>query len=326
VDLFEELGLGLFRFSIVPMEPLYVPATNKCNMLRGAFGQAFRKLCCIPECRDAKSCPISAACPYKLLFEPSPPKNSNLLSKSQDIPRPFVFRAPETNQTCYNPGEAFQFELILVGRALNYLPYFAIAFRNLAEMGIGLNRAKCSLDKIEEINPHGGDSEPKIIYGGNDKYIKAAEGISAGKWIRERLLTRGMGTTRVTIRFMTPTFLRADGNIVERPEFHHVFKRLRDRISSLSSFFGPGDINIDFREIGKRAEDVRTIEVETNWLNRCRTSSKTHQRHELSGFIGEAVYEGELNEFLPWLALGEMVHVGRHAAWGNGRIEVSGEC
>jgi len=43
---------------------------------------------------------------------------------------------------------------------------------------------------------------------------------------------------------------------------------------------------------------------------------------ELSGFVGEATYEGELSEFLPWLALGELIHIGKHTAWGNGRIEL----
>jgi hypothetical protein len=49
------------------------------------------------------------------------------------------------------------------------------------------------------------------------------------------------------------------------------------------------------------------------------------QRHELSGFIGEAVYEGELEEFLPWLAIGELVHVGKHdtrTTCGRGREPV----
>jgi hypothetical protein len=31
-----------------------------------------------------------------------------------------------------------------------------------------------------------------------------------------------------------------------------------------------------------------------------------------------------LKGFLPWLAVGELVHVGKHAAWGNGWIGVHG--
>src|SRR5205814_620486 len=93
------LRIGLFRFRLVPEQPLEVPAINKGNMLRGGFGHTFRKLCCIPQCKDAKFCPLAATCPYKAVFEPSPPSGSERLSKNQDIPRPFVFRAPQTRQS-----------------------------------------------------------------------------------------------------------------------------------------------------------------------------------------------------------------------------------
>jgi len=70
---------------------------------------------------------------------------------------------------------------------------------------------------------------------------------------------------------------------------------------------------VDFKALGERAEEVRMV------------SSKSHHRHELSGFVGEAVYEGELSEFLPWLLLGELIHVGKHAVWGCGRFQVGND-
>jgi hypothetical protein len=142
------LRLGLFRFRLTPASLLIVPAVNKGNMLRGGFGHAFRRLCCIPQCRDAHSCPIGESCPYKQIFEPSPPPSAERLSKNQDIPRPFIFRPPSTTQTHFERGESFEFELVLIGRALEYLPYFVLSFRELAEAGLGLNRARCSLDRV----------------------------------------------------------------------------------------------------------------------------------------------------------------------------------
>jgi CRISPR/Cas system endoribonuclease Cas6 (RAMP superfamily) len=130
--------------------------------------------------------------------------------------------------------------------------------------------------------------------------------------------------SRITIRFLTPTWLRAGGEVIRQPEFHHIFKRLRDRINALCAFFGDGPLDADFRGLGERAEKVRTVATHIQWVERFRTSSRTRQRHELSGFLGDATYEGELQEFLPWLALGELVHVGKHTAWGNGRIELAG--
>ena len=326
------LRIGLFRFTITPVHPLEVPAVNKGNMLRGGFGHAFRRLCCVPQCRDVKACPLAASCPYKILFEPSPPPDADRLSKNQDIPRPFVFRAQRTLQTRYEKGERFEFGLVLIGRALDFLPYFVLSFRELTDEGLGLNRAKCTLEKVEEtaLSSNGvGDCEPKVIYNAEDQIFRATGSDSADQWIKTRLreFSGANGNAfvqQVTVRFLTPTFLRADGEVVRRPEFHHLFKRVRDRINAVSTFFGDGPLDADFRGLGERAEKVRTVADQTEWVERFRTSSKTRQRHELSGFVGEATYEGELKEFLPWLALGELVHVGKHAAWGNGWIGVHG--
>src|SRR6266849_3862055 len=118
------LRVAMLRVDISPKEQLLVPAGNKGNMLRGGFGYSFRRLCCIPQCRDTKACPLAVSCPYKNIFEPSPPPDSERLSKYQDIPRPFVFRAPVTSKTHFEKGEHFEFSLVLIGRAVEAIPYF----------------------------------------------------------------------------------------------------------------------------------------------------------------------------------------------------------
>jgi len=329
------LRIGLFRFTIIPVQPLEVPAINKGNMLRGGFGHAFRRLCCIPQCTDARTCPLADSCPYKAVFEPSPPPGADRLSKNQDIPRPFVFRAPQSLQTRYEKGKRFEFGLVLIGRALEFLPYFVLSFRELATEGLGLNRAQCTLERVEQIGPYAagdsnGSDKAEIIYSADDQVFRSSRSLGADDWIKARLrefagLNGNASAQRLTVRFLTPTLLRADGEVIRRPEFHHLFKRVRDRINALSTFFGDGPLDADFRGLGDRAEKVRTVSSKIEWAERFRTSSKTHQRHELSGFVGESGYEfpnlesGTSNvELLYWVLVGELCHVGKHAAWGNG--------
>jgi hypothetical protein len=334
------LPLGLFRFTIAPLQSLEVPAVNKGNMLRGGFGHAFGRLCCVPQCTDAKACPLGNSCPYKIIFEPSPPPGADRLSKNQDIPRPFVFRPPQTTQARFEKDERFEFGLVLIGRALDFLPYFVLSFRELAAKGLGLNRAKCMLNRVEQtgISPNGdgpGNSEGHLIYSAEDQRLRSPNPTSVVEHLGRRLhqfapSINGSTPRLLTLRFLTPTFLVADGEVIRRPDFHHVFKRLRDRINSLSTFFGDGPLAADFRGLGIRAEKVRTVSAQTEWVDRYRTSSKTRERHEISGFVGECTYElppddSEIRnaELLNWLALGELVHVGKHAAWGNGWFEIT---
>lgn len=357
------LRVGLFRFTLTPAQTLEVPAINKGNMLRGGFGHAFRRLCCIPQCKDAKTCPLAASCPYKAVFEPSPPPGADRLSKNQDIPRPFVFRAPQSLQTRYEKGERFEFGLVLIGRALDFLPYFVLSFRELAGEGLGLNRAKCTLERVEQprISSNGeapGHAKPQVIYTAEDQLFRAPTPMLAGDYVCARLreLAPGSGhlahdTRRLTradagsqtpdtqhltpavltARFLTPTLLRADGQVIHHPEFHHLFKRVRDRINALSTFFGNGPVDADFRTLGDQAEKVRTVSSKIEWVERFRTSSKTHQRHELSGFVGECTYEFPVSSFespasnlelFKWLIAGELLHAGKHTAWGNGWYDV----
>jgi hypothetical protein len=354
--------VGIFRFTLLPRATMFVPAVNKANMLRGAFGQAFRRLCCVPQCVNARECPLASSCPYKAIFEPSPPPDTDRLSKNQDIPRPFVFRAPLTDKTKFQPGEEFQFDLVLIGRALDHLPYFVLSFRDLAVQGLGLNRAKCELRHVCEAKPDDNGQvqtedqcatgQSHVIYDSVDQVFHSPQGLDLKSWIDRRVgqlscgtaalgcasripgssdgqITRSPGLPlapvdhRIRVNFLTPTLLKAENSVKRSADFHHLIKRLRDRINALSTFFGTGPLPIDFAGLGVRAEQVRTASSDVQWIERFRTSSKTHQRHELSGFTGSAVYQGKLDEFLPWLALGELIHLGKHTAWGSGWISVS---
>src|SRR5690348_4555724 len=188
----QNLRIGLFRFKLVPEQPLQVPALNKGNMLRGGFGHAFRRFCCIPHCKDTKTCPLAATCPYKGVFEPSPPPDSERLSKNRDIPRPFVFRAPQAMQSFFGKGEAFEFGLVLIGRVLDFLPYFVLSFRELANEGLGLNRAKCILERVEQVGVSSNRSElappeGKLIYSADDQIFRANASTGAEGFANFRL-------------------------------------------------------------------------------------------------------------------------------------------
>jgi len=296
-------------------------------MLRGGFGYAFRRLACAPQCRDSAACSNASSCPYKLIFEPSPTFGADRLTKNQDIPRPFVFRPSVSSKTHFEKGEAFEFDLVLIGRAVDYLPHFVLSLCELSEGGLGLNRARCRLDRVESLgqsSPASSRSSPvNLIYSSEDNIFRSPEAIGSNEWIEGRskhLITDRQGT--LTIKFLTPTLVRADGQVIREPEFHHIFKRLRDRINSMSTFFGNGPLDVDFRGLGERSEKIGKIGSRFEWCDRDRTSSKTGQRHEISGFTGEATFHGELDEFIPWLVMGEMLHVGKHTAWGNGRFEL----
>jgi len=128
---------------------------------------------------------------------------------------------------------------------------------------------------------------------------------------------------RARVRFVTPTELKSEHKVADRPEFGVLFGRLRDRVSTLRTLYGPGPLDIDFRAMGERAAAVRMTQCELKRTDADRFSSRSGQRHPLGGFVGEVEYQGELGEFVAYLRLGKWVGVGRQTVWGKGEMEVT---
>ncbi len=121
---------------------------------------------------------------------------------------------------------------------------------------------------------------------------------------------------RLRIRFLTPTELKG----AREPEFGVLIARIRDRISTLRTLYGPGPLNFDFRAFAERANRVRMTHCELQTVAEERLSKGTGQRHSIGGFTGVAEYEGALAEFLPYLEAARWTGVGRQTVWGKGEI------
>jgi hypothetical protein len=320
------------RFSLVPEQPLRLPAHNKGNSLRGGFGSAFRKLVCVDLRWECAACTLRYNCPYTKVFNPFVPPDAPQLSRNRNIPRPFVVKPPLSRQTEYGTGEVLAFDLVLVGGAMDYLPYFIVAFRELGATGFGLNRAAVQLQRVESI---GREGIATAVYDAHTNVVTPAPPLALPAALKASLggpeeAPRGP-TTELTIEFLTPTTLKAgstptsDGIIVHRPAFHHIAKRLRDRLNALATFYGSGPLGFDFRRLGEAAERIETVADHTRWLERARYARRRAVSHDLSGFVGRLTVRGELAPFLPLLHLGEYVHVGKNAVFGNGWFRIEGD-
>lgn len=98
--------------------------------------------------------------------------------------------------------------------------------------------------------------------------------------------------------------------------------RIRDRVSKLRELYGDGPLAIDFRAFGERAALVRMMRCEMTRVEVERRSSRTGQAHSIGGFTGEAEYEGELSEFVPYLRAAKWTGVGRQTVWGKGEVGI----
>jgi hypothetical protein len=311
------LRFARYRVEMQAQERLRLPAW-KGSALRGAFGHVFRRLACLGG-HLCPPCQIPDRCPYHYVFETAPPPGTPALRKLTDIPRPFVLEPPEDLMQVYDPGARLSFGLALIGHGIEFLPHFIVAFRELGETGLGFRRGRLGAIEIVALD---GARPPVSIYSDRDRLVRAHDRSVASAYILDRC--RGLEPRRFTLWFRTPTTLRRDGRLVDRPEMGTLVRNLIHRVTALSQFHcgakWPADEEIPALILA--ADRVRLTHCDTRWVDWDRYSSRQQATMKFGGIVGEATYEGDLAPLLPLVLAGEGVHVGRHCVFGNGRYEV----
>jgi hypothetical protein len=306
-------SLYAFRFRFRAAASLYFPPSKSGNIVRGAFGTIFRKLACVPECSDARTCTLRETCPYARIFEPSAAGRAP--SGLADPPRPFVFRAAHLDGRTVEPGGEFHFDVHLFDVRDPALAYFVLSFAQLAHEGLGPGRGRAELVGVDQL---GLERTPQAeVFDGRTFLLGQAL-----PPLELDLSPSREAVRRVALRFLTPTELKAGGELALRPEFGVLFGRVRDRLSTLRALYGEGPLPVDFKAMGERASRVRLVRSRLRWSETDRRAGKTGRLHPFGGFTGEVEYEGDLAEFLPYLKAAEWTGVGRQTVWGKGEIAV----
>lgn len=309
-------------------------------------------------------CELYRSCTYGSLFMPSPPEGSQVMRLVQDLPRPFVIEPPGLDPDERVTPDGLTFRLMLFGTAIDHLPYFISTLDRLGRDGMGKDRVPFTVERITASHPAGDEtlytagsntvSLPKQVLTTADLLatpwpVETLTTSPAHSQVRRRILSQ-MGVPaadsaippadptrpRLKLQFLTPLLLKSgsglnpDGTRIparevrDRPPFGVIIRRLRDRLSSLSTFFGEGWSCPDFAAWGTLADEVTIVQSRTQWLTRQRHSTRTGHAHELSGLIGNTVYEfpdqATFDALTPLVKLGEVIHVGKHALWGNGAM------
>lgn len=314
LEYFKKFQLAKYQLSLRAQENLILPI-YKGGTLRGGFGYTFRRLCCINKKREScKECPLKERCPYGYVFATQPPEGSKVLRTLSDIPRPFVIEPPLDTKSVYSQGATLEFNLILIGKAIDYLPYFILTFKELGTIGIGKDRGKYELSEVCDLCH-------KKIYDSKDDTIRNSNSrIPLNELSVSHLLQR----SSLAFSFITPTRIKFQQDLVVTPEFHVILRALLHRLSSLSYFHCGSQLDIDYKSLICQAEKVKIKESSLNWTDWERYSSRQKTRMKLGGFVGKITYTGRFEYFLPLLLAGQYTHIGKNCTFGLGKYEIIG--
>ena len=305
------------QFTLVPVRDLEWPMEQRGTILRGALGQILRSIACDQVCDGAGACRFATDCAYRRLFAPIAAPESTRLRKNADRPRPFLLQPALDRRRVIAAGDSLKFAARLFGHATALHPYLVVVFSELFRRGLGRGRVPCQLRRVS--------AGTRTVFA--DGALQSLAGADE-RTLSLTLDTHKQQPSRLSLRFLTPTALKHCGRETRDAQaaFPALVRRARDRVSSLYQFYGPGtsgaDLPWDFRGIGEEAEQARCVVDRTEWRSHTRRSTRTGDTHGLDGIVGDALYEAVPPRSAALLRLAEFTHVGKHATFGLGRIQV----
>lgn len=314
----ENFKLSKYNLILEAKEPMLLPEF-KGSMFRGGFGHTLRSVCCSAKGQDCKECLLKGKCPYAYIFETSPQEDARHFGGNKQVPRPYIFEPPMDGKREFKPGEKLGFGMILIGKAVDYLPYFIYTVKELGNVGITKRRHKYKLVDIIVVDELSGGVE-KIYSSAEEMVYNRMFPITFGDCAKK---AKNLDSSAVNLRFVSPVRIKCHGKyIVDELSFEALIQNLTIRINALNIFHCDGKWDDSLKNLRERAAKIKIVRNNLNWVGVKRFSNRQNKMDTLSGLMGEITYEGNLKEFLPLLMLGQFIHVGSDSVFGCGKYQI----
>jgi len=141
------MHIAKFEFALRTENSFGLP-DYKGSTFRGKFGHVLKRTICLMKDKHCDGCLLREKCVYPYLFETQSQSNQN-------VPRPFIIEPPLSRKRFYLKDETMYVNLILIGRAIDYLTYFVHVFDRMGKEGIGRDRGRFRLTTVKAIGESG---------------------------------------------------------------------------------------------------------------------------------------------------------------------------
>jgi hypothetical protein len=131
---------------------------------------------------------------------------------------------------------------------------------------------------------------------------------------------------RLRLFLDTPLRLKMNNRLTADLPFQVLARAMLRRISTLTTLYGAGEPELDYRGLSSLADAVTMVDNQLQWYDWQRYSRKQEAKMRMGGIIGEATYEGRIGDFMPLVRFCEKVHLGKGTTFGLGkwRAEIAG--
>lgn len=308
------ISLARYQFEFIVNSDIHLPEYAGSS-LRGVFGHALKKLACITKQQTCDGCLLRNQCAYTQLFEPIAQKSQ--LNQSNKSPVPYVIHAPTWGKKSYKIGETLCFGMTLIGEhAIKQLPLIMLAWQQAFARGVCASKGTAVLKAVYLTSSH----QKHCIYqeGGEIQPHQSTIELKNVQHDASQL-------EAIVLQVLTPLRLQKNGKALPPKEINAytlLMSTLR-RISLMDHLHGLG-VSIQAETAKSLSEAAKNIEIShtLRWQDWERYSSRQKKTMKLGGCVGDITLKGDLTPFLPYLKLGEYLHVGKEASFGLGQYEL----
>jgi hypothetical protein len=290
-------GLRVADFAFAPKADVRLQPYSG-SVWRGAFGFALKRLVCVMRMRPCEGCPLAAVCIFPRFFGSDP---------DHDEPRPYVLAPEPTPQGGWvRAGQPFRVRLTLLGSAEAAAPYLMQAVLDGAAHG--LTRGRVPFVRLS-VTSSGGAAEAALAH------LPCLEPVD---------LRPPPAPSAVRLRITTPLRLRLSGDLVTGRSL--TAGQLIGAILRRARLLGAMVPAATIPSVREQARALAWQEPRFGWLETTRFSSRQQTRMQLGGIVGEARLDlRAAPDLWPLLWLASILHVGKGASMGFGRIELHAE-
>ncbi len=286
----------------------------KGSALRGAFGHALRKVCCAQRLQSCGQCLLAGTCAYSYVFETDKKPTSSSLSKVNSRPHPYVLSPQDDGSSHFQSGDKLTFELLLFGdKAVELLPYIVYALMQMGKSGIGKGNKTGA----------GRFALTTVYHDGNEIYHNSQGELNHTIDVMTVRIEQDFSScSTLSVDFLSPLRMKNNQRFVKKPDFQTLIRGALRRVSSLEDSYGDGYPDLDYKGLIDRAAEIHSDLTQTRWQETVRYSNRQKQKMNFGGVAGQAVYTGDLGEFMPILRYCEATHMGKQTAFGLGKIRL----
>lgn len=303
-----------YKISLIMLEDGFI-SEFASSMIRGSLFNCLRSMVCLTGSQTCKDCIVWDQCSYSFFFELPMQKGNSPLRVGDSIPHPYIIEMVYPHRRFIEKGSKLNFNIILIGRSIVFLPHLICAILRMCDKGIG-NKKKIKL-MLDTIELERMDKDLMKIFVDN-KLIEHPIIYRSVQFFGSEVPVNNM-----LLKFITPVRIKSGGKLCSKLNFIILLKNILRRLSLISMCYGDdGEQEMpafNISELIDKASFIKVKDENIGWVDVGRYSFKQKMEMQLGGLIGKIAFEGNITEFMPFVRLGEVLHIGKNTSFGLGK-------